>query len=60
LTEVPEEVRNAMQIHLVESIDEVLLLALEEACPTDAADNPETPPLWTTEPPAHGMQTSVE
>ena len=37
LPEVPEEVRNALCIHLVETIDEVLALALEDACPTDAA-----------------------
>ncbi|MBV9210503.1 MAG: endopeptidase La [Acidobacteria bacterium] len=61
LTEVPEEVRTAMQIHLVETIDEVLLLALEEACPTEAAAvDAEAPPLWTTEPPSHGVQTSAE
>ena len=37
LPEVPEEVRNALCINLVETIDEVLALALEDACPTDAA-----------------------
>ena len=37
LVEVPEEVRNALCINLVETIDEVLALALEDACPTDAA-----------------------
>jgi ATP-dependent Lon protease len=55
LPEVPEEVRNALCINLVETIDEVLALALEEACPTDAAD---APPLWTTEQPSQGIQTS--
>jgi ATP-dependent Lon protease len=58
LVEVPEEVRNALCIHLVETIDEVLALALEDACPTDAATTPEAPPLWTTEPPTQGIQTS--
>ena len=56
LPEVPEEVRNALCINLVETIDEVLALALEEACPTDAADD--GPPLWTTEQPSQGIQTS--
>ena len=37
LVEVPEEVRNALCVHLVETIDEVLAIALEDACPTDAA-----------------------
>jgi ATP-dependent Lon protease len=60
LPEVPEEVRNALCINLVETIDEVLALALEEACPTDAAatDDAKAPPLWTTEPPSQGIQTS--
>ncbi len=59
LPEVPEEVRNALCINLVETIDEVLALALEDACPTDAGtDEAKTPPLWTTEQPSQGIQTS--
>jgi ATP-dependent Lon protease len=58
LPEVPEEVRNALCINLVDTIDEVLALALEEACPTDATATAEAPPLWTTEPPSQGIQTS--
>src|ERR1051325_6911129 len=58
LVEVPEEVRNALCIHLVEGIDEVLAIALEDSCPTDAAATTEAPPLWTTEPPSQGIQTS--
>jgi ATP-dependent Lon protease len=60
LPEVPEEVRNALCINLVETIDEVLALALEDALPADAAaaDEAKTPPLWTTEQPSHGIQTS--
>jgi ATP-dependent Lon protease len=58
LTEIPEEVRNSLNVNLVETIDEVLLLALEEACPTDAAATTEPPPLWTTEQPSQGIQTS--
>src|SRR3982751_5530910 len=57
LTEVPEEVRNVLCIHLVETIDEVLSLALEDSCPTQAAAD-EGPPLWTTEQPSQGIQTS--
>jgi len=57
LTELPEEVRDALCIHLVETIDEVLLLALEDSCPTEAATD-EGPPLWTTEQPSQGIQTS--
>jgi ATP-dependent Lon protease len=58
LVEVPEEVRNALCVHLVEGIDEVLAIALEDSCPTDGAATTEAPPLWTTEPPSQGIQTS--
>jgi ATP-dependent Lon protease len=59
LPEVPQEVRDALCINLVETIDEVLALALEDACPTDAAtEEAKTPPLWTPEPPSQGIQTS--
>jgi ATP-dependent Lon protease len=60
LPEVPEEVRNAMCINLVETIDEVLALALEEPGPTDseAPNQSKTPPLWTTEQPAQSIPTS--
>src|SRR5688500_18251455 len=55
LVEVPEEVRDSLGINFVETIDEVLSLALEDSVPT-AAD--EGPPLWTTEQPSQGIQTS--
>jgi len=59
LPEVPEEVRNAMCINLVETIDEVLALALEDVVATaEAGDETKTPPLWSTEQPAQGIQTS--
>src|SRR5215203_5029451 len=38
LIELPEEVRDSLCIHLVETIDEVLSLALEDSCPTQAAN----------------------
>jgi ATP-dependent Lon protease len=60
LPEVPEEVRNAMNINLVETIDEVIALALEEQPATAVAQEAETPPLWTTEPPPQGLQTPAE
>jgi ATP-dependent Lon protease len=62
LVEVPEEVREVMEVHLVENIDEVLALALEVACPTEAGatDDAKTPPIWTTEPPTQGVQTIAE
>ncbi len=67
LPEVPEEVRGQLNINFVETIDEVLALALEDACPVDAivagAATDDRPPLWTTEPPpspAQRMPTPAE
>jgi ATP-dependent Lon protease len=57
LVEVPEEVRKSLTVNIVETIDEVLALALEDTCPTDAAAT-EAPPIWTTEQPSQGIQTS--
>jgi ATP-dependent Lon protease len=57
--EVPEEVRAAMTLHFAETIDDVLALALEDACPTEAADAATQPPIWTTEPPAQGTPTTT-
>jgi ATP-dependent Lon protease len=56
LEEVPAEVRADMTIQLVETIDEALALALEDACPTDAGatDGATAPPVWTTEQPSAG------
>src|SRR3954471_2971106 len=50
LVEVPEEVRSVMDINLVETIDEVVALALVEQPAGDSIDEPKTPPIWTTEP----------
>jgi ATP-dependent Lon protease len=52
VTELPEEVRAALSLHFVETIDEVLAIALEDACPTDATEATAQPPIWTTETPA--------
>ncbi|HKG60507.1 MAG TPA: endopeptidase La [Pyrinomonadaceae bacterium] len=57
LIELPDEVRDSLTVHLVETIDEVLLVALEDSCPTQAATD-EAPPLWTTEQPSQGIPTS--
>jgi ATP-dependent Lon protease len=58
--EVPEEVRAALNLQFVETIDEVLALALEDACPTEAAATEATaPPIWTTEPPAQSTPTTT-
>ncbi|MBD0373129.1 MAG: endopeptidase La [Pyrinomonadaceae bacterium] len=61
LVEVDQEVLSTMDIHFAESIDEVLGLALEDSCPTNAAgEEAKTPPIWTPAPPSQGMQTSAE
>jgi ATP-dependent Lon protease len=61
IEELPEEVRADMTIQLVETIDEVLSLALEDSCPTDAgATDAETaPPVWTTEQPSAGSTQTL-
>jgi ATP-dependent Lon protease len=62
LIEVPQEVRDVLDINLVETIDEVLGFALEDACPTDAGavDEAKTPPLWSTDQSSQGVQTIAE
>jgi ATP-dependent Lon protease len=52
VTELPEEVRAALSLHFVETIDEVLAIALEDACPTTVTEETTQPPIWTTESPA--------
>jgi ATP-dependent Lon protease len=60
LEEVPEEVRACMAVQFIETIDEALALALEDACPTDAgADDATAPPVWTTEQPSAGSTPSM-
>ncbi|HEV2903900.1 MAG TPA: endopeptidase La, partial [Pyrinomonadaceae bacterium] len=59
LPEVPEEIRSGLTINLVETIDEVIALALQEqASPVEIGDEAKTPPIWTTEPPS--LQTPAE
>jgi len=63
IEEVPEEVRAALTIQLVETIDEVLALALEDACPTDAGATDAAaahPPVWTTDQPSAGTTSMAE
>jgi ATP-dependent Lon protease len=61
LEDVPDEVRAEMTVQFVETIDEVLSLALEDACPTDAGATDTAPPVWTTEQPsAGGAQTLAD
>jgi ATP-dependent Lon protease len=58
LADIPEEVREDLTIHLVDTIDEVLKFALE----IEKAEEPlETPHLWSADAPATAdITTSVE
>ncbi len=57
LTDIPEEVREDLTIHLVDTIDEVLKFALEDAKPEPAI---ETPQLWNADGHAADISTVVE
>lgn len=59
LVEVPEEVRNELKIHLVETIDEVIDIALEPSTQVENVDVADTP-VWTTQPPTHIHGSSPE
>ncbi|HST50774.1 MAG TPA: endopeptidase La [Pyrinomonadaceae bacterium] len=61
IEDLPEDVRAVMSIQLVETIDEVLSLALEDACPTDAGatDASAAPPVWTTDQPSAGSTQTL-
>ncbi|HEX3084510.1 MAG TPA: endopeptidase La, partial [Pyrinomonadaceae bacterium] len=60
LVEVPEEIRSVLDVNLVETIDEVIALALiEQTAEAAITEETKTPPIWTTEPPP-GLQAPVE
>src|SRR6476620_5864934 len=59
LVEVPEEIRSVLDINLVETIDEVIALALIEENADAPIAETKTPPIWTTEPPPD-LQAPVE
>ena len=44
LAEVPENLRNAMKLHFVDTVDQVLALALEQPLP-EIGISPETQPM---------------
>ncbi len=48
LADIPEEVREDLTIHTVETIDEVLQIALEEKLNNEDL-NTETPQIWSTD-----------
>lgn len=57
LVDIPEEVRDELTIHLVDTIDEVLKFALESDL---VADNIETPQIWGTESATSDISATVE
>jgi ATP-dependent Lon protease len=59
LTDVPEEVREDLTIHTVETIDEVLTLALENA-KTEEILPAETPEVWKTDTSANDISVTIE
>jgi ATP-dependent Lon protease len=59
--DVPEEVRKDLTVHFVETIDEVLILALEKQCPLDAgAPLDATPQLWANNSLSNGISSVIE
>ena len=57
LADIPEEVREDLTIHLVDTIDEVLKFALESE---KAEDVLHTPQIWSSDTPSADITTSVE
>jgi len=57
LADIPEEVREDLTIHTVDTIDEVLNFALE---PAKEIERLETPQLWDVNAPATDVSTVVE
>jgi ATP-dependent Lon protease len=59
LTDVPEEVREDLTIHTVETIDEVLVLALEDV-KTEGILPVETPQVWKTDTTTSDISVTIE
>jgi ATP-dependent Lon protease len=57
LADIPEEVRDDLTIHVVDTINEVLEYALESE---KAEERIETPQLWQSDTPASDITTAVE
>ena len=58
LADIPEEVREDLTIHAVDTIDEVLAIVIEDGAGVEAI--PETPQVWTADPAGTQISTSVE
>jgi len=60
LADVPDEVREDLTIHAVETIDEVLRLALEKEKVEEVLPVDETPRIWTTDTPSTEISATIE
>ncbi|HEV2704992.1 MAG TPA: endopeptidase La [Pyrinomonadaceae bacterium] len=60
LQELPEEVRAVLDVHLVETIDEVLSLALEDVHHAAEGEDASHPPVWTSDPPSQSTPTMAD
>ncbi|MBI2677260.1 MAG: endopeptidase La [Candidatus Koribacter versatilis] len=58
LAEVPENLRNQMKLHCVESMDDVLRIALEKPLPAPLPDEPQSVTLPIAPPPASDTPTA--
>ncbi len=59
LADIPEEVRQDLTIHTVDTIDEVLQIALEEKLISEQLDV-ETPQIWSTDPKSNEISAASE
>ncbi len=59
LTDIPEEVREDLTIHTVETIDEVLQISLEEKPKNEQLDT-ETPQIWATDTTSNEISSTNE
>jgi ATP-dependent Lon protease len=57
LADIPEEIREDLTIHTVDTIDEVLKFALESKKDEEIL---ETPQIWKTDKPTTGVSTTIE
>ncbi len=62
LVEIPDEVRKALDVQLIETIDEALAFALEETCPTDAGatDAPPAAVVWSQDSTSQGTPSMID
>ncbi|MBA2621332.1 MAG: endopeptidase La, partial [Acidobacteria bacterium] len=59
LADVPEEVRGELTIHTVETIDEVLMFALETEKSEESASD-ETPQIWSPNTTSSEISATIE